>query len=466
MKRLLSILVMGILIPGNVFSQEETKNKVPRKWPIAAPAPQAQQGKSPLNPFEIIMGGEGTVSIQVQEGALLVYSSRARSGIPFSISITGGKLDLRMLVDVLKESGFTQEVILKSIPRFIGEIESRTQVQIQGKEAYRSAWVSRKPAPSSLTKQGKTGIGLQPSPFPGPYHPLVEPADLVMVYLNAQSVDENGYTIKIMDGVQNQGKGKAAACWVTYYLMNLKGGVVSLLGARYIPPLEPNQGNFSLQAPEVFGHESNLPTGDYFLIAVADPEYSVFESNKANNIKKFDGLLHLKNTSNCPKMTPDLFLQAQEFIIHSGQNQYAQTPGQGTNLLEVNRGSQLKLDVYLQNAPHTCPPGLYVWWENKVIEVEAGLLRIDNGNRIMLGTGCVTESYTQSLLMDPYAYQTRVPVFTRCDVSDNAFVLSIPQNIPAGDYWLYILIDPQNKFKETFKNNNLIFSSQIIYVPD
>jgi cysteine-rich repeat protein len=106
--------------------------------------------------------------------------------------------------------------------------------------------------------------------------------DLVITSLTAPASAGAGKNISIGDTTKNNGPGAALASTTKFYLSvnNILDGGDTLLGSRAVPALAANAsslGNTSVTIP------TNKPSGNYFIIAMADDPNAIVEANENNN---------------------------------------------------------------------------------------------------------------------------------------------------------------------------------------
>jgi hypothetical protein len=107
--------------------------------------------------------------------------------------------------------------------------------------------------------------------------------DLDVPTLSAPATATAGSTILVTDGVQNVGRGTAAASSTRYYLstnLTLDASDKLLDAERVVPALHANDtctGSALVVLPAGL-------TGRYYLIAIADGTNAVAESNETNNV--------------------------------------------------------------------------------------------------------------------------------------------------------------------------------------
>jgi hypothetical protein len=109
------------------------------------------------------------------------------------------------------------------------------------------------------------------------------PPDLLVSSLAAPTNACAGATISIKDTTKNIGTGTAGASQTCFYFSTnaIKDAGDTLLGCRSIPSLPPggiSAGTTTVTLP-------NVPTGKYYLIAMADDGKVVAETNETNNKK-------------------------------------------------------------------------------------------------------------------------------------------------------------------------------------
>jgi subtilisin family serine protease len=96
----------------------------------------------------------------------------------------------------------------------------------------------------------------------------------------------------VTDTVLNQGAGTAAASTTRYYLSaNGVSGLKRLTGSRSVPPLPPytaSTGTVNAQIP------NTMLAGTYFLLACADDQLAVKESNEANNCRASQATVQIR----------------------------------------------------------------------------------------------------------------------------------------------------------------------------
>jgi hypothetical protein len=105
-------------------------------------------------------------------------------------------------------------------------------------------------------------------------------ADLKVTNVVVHGSVVRGCDMAIKNTITNSGNGSAGGFWVKYYLKTSKTSNGYLLGKRYIPGLKTgssNTQNTQLYIP------TGMPLGSYFIMASADANNSVVESNKKNN---------------------------------------------------------------------------------------------------------------------------------------------------------------------------------------
>jgi hypothetical protein len=287
---------------------------------------------------------------------------------------------------------------------------------------------------------------------------LMNLPDLVVTDLRLGELLENGVALQVFDIVKNQGRGTAGPTSVVYYLFNVQTGGICQLGFRSVPALEPGQSSTASLYPPMYDVNPRQVTGDYQLIAVADGENVIAESNKGNNNMKYaGGMIHIRDISICPPFIPDFFIRPEDFVIELGNLRYTQSGNQVPDVLELARGSNLRVLADMMNIPYTCQ-GNYIDPANKKIEVEAGLLQFGNKTRIRLVVGFADGDGSF------FSIPANERIIVRVSPQDDAFIIPLMHTIPPGDYWLYLQIDPDNKFYEVSESNNLILSKQIIRI--
>jgi hypothetical protein len=124
------------------------------------------------------------------------------------------------------------------------------------------------------TRTPTAGPTLTPTPASLP--------DLVVSSVNVPSKGRAGQTVKVADATANSGAGPAGPSTTRYYLSTdaiLDAGDMAL-GFRSVPALQPggsNKGSVNVPIP------SGTPSGTYFVIAKADADTVVAETNEGNN---------------------------------------------------------------------------------------------------------------------------------------------------------------------------------------
>lgn len=109
--------------------------------------------------------------------------------------------------------------------------------------------------------------------------------DLMIASLSVPAEAAPGATISVTDTTVNQGGGAAAASSTTFFLsgnFTLDAGDITLGGSRTVAPLAPGAssvGATSLTIPPA------TAAGTYYLIAKADEDGSVAETQEANNVR-------------------------------------------------------------------------------------------------------------------------------------------------------------------------------------
>ncbi len=146
--------------------------------------------------------------------------------------------------------------------------------------------LTRTPTPTATNTPAPTGTNT-PTPT-GTVAPTLTPTpslpDLVVSSVNAPSKGRAGQTIKVSDTTLNSGTGPAAASTTRYYLSSnatLDGGDPAL-GSRPVPALPPgssSKGSVNVTIP------SGTPRGLYYVIAKADADNAIPESDESNNTR-------------------------------------------------------------------------------------------------------------------------------------------------------------------------------------
>jgi len=122
--------------------------------------------------------------------------------------------------------------------------------------------------------------------------------DLVVYSISAPTTAGAGQTISVSDTIKNQGVGSAGASTTRFYFSSvwILDGTETPLGSRGVPALAPgatSAGTTSLTLP------SGLAVGIYYILAKADGDGAVGESDEANNV-----------ASQAIRIGPDLLVSA------------------------------------------------------------------------------------------------------------------------------------------------------------
>jgi uncharacterized repeat protein (TIGR02543 family) len=116
------------------------------------------------------------------------------------------------------------------------------------------------------------------------FNPATASADLLVTALSGPGVSAAGATLTLTETTKNQGSATASASTTTFYLSTNTTFETSdvVLGSRAIPALAAgasNTGSIALPIP------ANTAVGSYYILARADANAVVSESNETNNTK-------------------------------------------------------------------------------------------------------------------------------------------------------------------------------------
>jgi uncharacterized protein YkwD len=296
-----------------------------------------------------------------------------------------------------------------------------------GKEERRTGPVNRLEIISAIPTKMPRPIPTS-NPDSGPVTPLkpVSKPDLVITGITAPPSVVPGRRVAVSTTVRNDGEAIAASSYVYFYLSSdaEKDDEDIFLGRGYVSSVAPEAVrtcSFSFFVPRTI-------TGQAHLCAVADGKERISEEDEGNNVGWSLAITVQNGAAQDPTPTPTPTIILQPDLIAKTVN----SPDTGLvgNFLAIdvvirNSGTTFSgatdVALYLSPDPHISPGDIYLGLLS-IASVAAGSSVTVNGD------------------------------------------IEIPATVPAGTYYLGMIIDPANKIRETSEGNNIAFSGAPIRI--
>jgi subtilisin family serine protease/uncharacterized membrane protein len=236
-------------------------------------------------------------------------------------------------------------------------------------------------------------------------------SDLIVSALTVPPKGGPGLTINVADTVTNQGAGAAAAATVRYYVSTkllLDASAIVLPGGRLLPGLAPGEASSGATALTI---PSTLAAGSYFIMAQADGDGVVAESQETNNV-----------TARSIAIGPDLFIS-----------------GLATPTSAAAGATITVTDAVTNQGIGTADPSTTRFYLSANVLFDASDVLLAGGRA--------------------------VPALDGGAASTGSATVVIPAGMPAGNYFLLAVSDADNVVQESSETNNALARSFQVTAP-
>ena len=248
--------------------------------------------------------------------------------------------------------------------------------------------------------------------------------DLEVEYIKINDVNINIYKkTNIEFRCKNNGENEVAPSYLSIFLNKEKridSGVYTNLANNniYIPNLKPGEIYENKVDLEMIPTNEYLKEGDYYMIAYIDVTNLISESDENNNYAISDNMFPLI-----------LNIDLEAVTVNA-------------NPLSLNKGDTIKFDFQINNN-----------LDGYIRNAEINLLRL------YLSTDDIADASDFILVNAIMIYAIK----SNQEIIYN-FEYKIPSTIASGDYYYFIVADPEHVISEKNETNNIIFSKNKIHI--